>query len=218
MEGERLRRFREGIYSAAITEDCPPSAWREPLRRFRLWQLAYFFSYKNLVKPMICLTRKGGLMDLPKRKRPARWSVQDTGNRTNILFVTVCAAKRKPIFDREAIHQWLVKCWESSDQWIVGRYILMPDHIHLFCSPMRLDSLPVKNWIAYWKSLSSRQWPYPMDQPVWQMDAWDRQLRNGESYSAKWKYVLENPVRAGLVKKAEDWPYQGEIHVLHWHD
>ena len=36
-------------------------------------------------------------------------------------------------------------------------------------------------------------------------------LRSDESYSQKWNYVRENPVRAGLVKSAADWPYQGEI-------
>jgi len=39
----------------------------------------------------------------------------------------------------------------------------------------------------------------------------DHVLRSNESYSQKWNYVRENPVRAGLVKSAEDWPYQGEI-------
>ena len=30
--------------------------------------------------------------------------------------------------------------------------------------------------------------------------------------------VAENPVRAGLVLKSSDWPYQGELKVLEWHD
>jgi hypothetical protein len=32
-----------------------------------------------------------------------------------------------------------------------------------------------------------------------------------ESCDQKWLYVKENPVRAGLVKSAEDWPYGGQI-------
>jgi hypothetical protein len=39
----------------------------------------------------------------------------------------------------------------------------------------------------------------------------DHLLRSNESYSQKWNYVRENPLRAGLVKSAADWPYQGEI-------
>jgi len=52
--------------------------------------------------------------------------------------------------------------------------------------------------------------------PIWQRDFWDTQLRKGENYDEKWQYVLENPVRAGLVKHSEDWPYQGELNVLEW--
>ncbi|HEY4270535.1 MAG TPA: hypothetical protein VGM65_00875 [Candidatus Udaeobacter sp.] len=39
----------------------------------------------------------------------------------------------------------------------------------------------------------------------------DHLLRNDESYTQKWEYVRENPVRAGLVPLAADWPYQGEF-------
>ena len=42
----------------------------------------------------------------------------------------------------------------------------------------------------------------------------DHLLRSAESYGQKWNYVRENPVRAGLVEKAEDWPYAGEIIII----
>src|SRR6266567_8130222 len=44
----------------------------------------------------------------------------------------------------------------------------------------------------------------------------DHLLRSGESYSRKRHYVCENPVRAGLAGKAEDWPYTGEIFALEY--
>jgi REP element-mobilizing transposase RayT len=49
------------------------------------------------------------------------------------------------------------------------------------------------------------------DDVFWQRRFFDHVLRNDESYAQKWNYVRENPVRAGLVAKAEDWPYAGEI-------
>ncbi len=39
----------------------------------------------------------------------------------------------------------------------------------------------------------------------------DHVIRNTESYSQKWDYVRENPVRAGLASAADEWPFQGEI-------
>ena len=41
-------------------------------------------------------------------------------------------------------------------------------------------------------------------------------MRGGESYSQKWDYVRENPVRAELVARADDWPYAGEVHALEY--
>jgi putative transposase len=49
---------------------------------------------------------------------------------------------------------------------------------------------------------------------VWQEEFFDHVLRSSESYSQKWDYVKENPVRAGLVKSSKEWPWQGEIEPL----
>jgi hypothetical protein len=37
-----------------------------------------------------------------------------------------------------------------------------------------------------------------------------------EDYSAKWLYVQENPVRKGLAKQIEEWPFKGTIQQLAW--
>jgi len=157
-------------------------------------------------------------MDLPDRKHPARAPVYDHRNRSNILFITVCTHARKRILDNQATHELLVNCWQKADHWLIGRYVILPDHIHLFCAPAKHDHLSVKSWIAYWKSLASRRWPNPNEQPVWQIDAWDVQLRKGDSYRAKWEYVRQNPVRHNLTTSAENWPYRGELNRLEWHD
>ncbi len=49
-----------------------------------------------------------------------------------------------------------------------------------------------------------------------QADHWDTRLRSGESDDAKWEYVRNNPIRAGLVADAGDWPFQGELNELRW--
>jgi hypothetical protein len=50
--------------------------------------------------------------------------------------------------------------------------------------------------------------------PHWQKGFFDHVIRSHESYDAKSVYVRENPVRAGLVRKAEEWPYAGELFNL----
>jgi putative transposase len=110
----------------------------------------------------------------------------------------------------------LLKAWDAADEWMVGRYVIMPDHIHLFCAPGELHPKPLLRWINYWKSFAARRWPAPDETPIWQRHFWDTQLRRGENYDAKWDYVEQNPLRAGLVDSVEDWPHQGELNVLRW--
>ena len=112
----------------------------------------------------------------------------------------------------------LIAAWAEANTWLVGRYVVMPDHIHLFCAPNQIEPVPLERWIQFWKSLASRRWPRSDEQPVWQKSCWDTQLRQGDSYGNKWEYVRQNPVRLRLVAKAEDWPYQGELNVLDWRD
>jgi REP-associated tyrosine transposase len=49
---------------------------------------------------------------------------------------------------------------------------------------------------------------------IWQRGFFDHLLRSDESYAQKWNYVRENPVRAGLLTNADDWPYSGEIVLI----
>jgi len=49
-------------------------------------------------------------------------------------------------------------------------------------------------------------------------DFFDHILRSDESYSAKWDYVRQNPVRARLVKEWSEWPFVGEVFDLEFRD
>jgi len=130
------------------------------------------------------------------------------------LFVTVCAYQRRRIMASEEVRAALLQAWNEADHWHVGRYVIMPDHIHLFCSPARHDAASVSKWTAYWKRRVSQLCTEL--QPLWQRDCWDTQLRPNDSYHEKWNYVGNNPVRAGLVRCADDWPFQGVVHHLVW--
>ena len=150
------------------------------------------------------------------RKHPVHQPVNDQFNTPIIVFVTLCTKGRKAILANADAHAIIRAVWTEASSWLVGRYVIMPDHVHLFCAPGELVAKPLLKWVNFWKSISAQRWPRRADAPVWQRHFWDTQLRRGESYDAKWDYVVANPVRAGLVSRAEDWPYQGEMHVLRW--
>lgn len=155
-------------------------------------------------------------MDEIGRKHPPHFPPIERHNTPIIVFVTICTHKRKPILANNDAHQLLCTAWRTWPTWLVGRYMIMPDHIHLFCAPADLHPQPLTKWLSFWKSHVARSWPSPKNRPIWQRHFWDTQLRRGESYSEKWEYVVENPVRASLVTQSEDWPYQGELNVLQW--
>ncbi|MGD0651108.1 MAG: transposase [Verrucomicrobiia bacterium] len=153
---------------------------------------------------------------LPKRHAPAHPNAVRLRDRSTIIFVTICTKERKPILANDVAMNLLLKKWRRADEWLVGRFVIMPDHVHLFCAPARLDSCELRAWTTFWKTLVSRSWPQRDQLSLWQQNFWDRQLRRQEGYAGKSEYVRQKPVRHGLVTRPEDWPYQGELNVLLW--
>jgi putative transposase len=87
----------------------------------------------------------------------------------------------------------------------------MPDHIHLFVV-LPSQGVTLAQWIQALKSvLGKTLLELAIAKPHWQEGFFDHVLRNSESYAQKWDYVRMNPVRAGLSKTPEEWPYHGEI-------
>lgn len=150
---------------------------------------------------------------MPTRKHPIHGIELPSVDQTLIIFLTVCTKDRNPWLASEEAHQQLLHIWKRAEAWLIGCYVVMPDHIHLFAAPGRID-LPLENWIRFWKSQFSKVHQVPEHR--WQVDHWDTRLRSWQSYEDKWNYVRANPVRHGLVDRTEDWPYQGELNELRW--
>jgi len=145
--------------------------------------------------------------------KPAR-GVWISLSKPTIVFVTVTTKNRERWVAHENVLQTILSAWREAEAWVVGRYVLMPDHLHFFCCPRHPEGLPLNRWMTFWK----RRFTQIAANPAWKWQSlhWDHRLRSDESYEAKWQYVVQNPVRAGLVEKASDWPWQGEINPLIW--
>jgi putative transposase len=148
----------------------------------------------------------------PRRRKPPQGVRIDLGKPT-IIFLTVCTKDRVPWLACDESHQLLRSVWEQAQAWLVGNYILMPDHLHMFAAAHDLH-FTAETWITYWKSQFSKR--HAHFEWRWQPSGFHHRLRQSESYTEKWNYVRENPVRAGLVNAADAWPYQGLIHPLRW--
>lgn len=148
----------------------------------------------------------------PGRESPAP-GVKISLDGPNIVFLTVCAKDRRPWMAQRIVHESLHEIWTKADAWLVGYYLLMPDHLHLFCAPRDLR-FTIEQWMTYWKREFSRA---HLDQHwEWQRKGAHHRLRHAREFSEKWQYVRENPLRQGLVKHLDEWPFSGTIHELRW--
>ncbi|HEX4638425.1 MAG TPA: transposase [Chthoniobacterales bacterium] len=129
-----------------------------------------------------------------------------------LYFVTFNTHRRKKLLANNAVHSCFVNFAEAAlDREIaVGQYVIMPDHIHLFVSG-HFDFV-LDQWIRALKRSLSKSIKAP--RPHWQTGFFDHMIRHSESYSEKWEYVRQNPVRANLVQDPDDWPFQGEIESI----
>jgi len=135
-----------------------------------------------------------------------------------MYFITTCTLERRAILAYNEVAAILVDEWRHAHDrhgWAIGRYVIMPDHVHFFCSAeLNAKTLPI--FMQRWKEWTSKRIVrgLKLSGRIWQEEFFDHVLRSVESYSQKWDYVKENPVRAGLVETSDEWPWQGEIESL----
>jgi len=144
--------------------------------------------------------------------RPPRLRYLFTGVRP-FYFVTFNTWNRAPVLNTPTVHNdFRSFCERGQDYGIaVGRYVIMPDHIHLFVV-FPETGLTIARWVQSMKSVLGKSLlSLGVNKPHWQRGFFDHVLRSAESYSEKWEYVRNNPVRKGLCPRQIDWPFQGEI-------
>jgi len=136
-----------------------------------------------------------------------------------IFFITTCTEHRRPILAAPVAAKILCDEWRAAEArhgWHIGRFVIMPDHVHFFASPLE-NARTLDHFVGRWKQWTSKAIVAATgaNPPLWQHRFFDHLLRSSESYAEKWAYVRQNPVRAGLAARTEDWPYAGRIHFDH---
>ena len=83
-------------------------------------------------------------------------------------------------------------------------WIVMPNHVHALLQP--LNDWTVAKIVSSWKKFTARR--IAVDAlPIWHREYWDRYIRNQNHFAKAIDYIHSNPVKAGLVNKAENWPW-----------
>ena len=85
-------------------------------------------------------------------------------------------------------------------------YSVMANHLHVLLMPLAR----VRNITREIKGSTARSANLALGrtgEPFWQDESFDHWIRNEEQFIRVKNYIERNPVKAGLVSRAEDWPW-----------
>jgi putative transposase len=144
----------------------------------------------------------------------------------------VHAAKRLPEFSYVGEHEYSITCctlgrhrWfatasvvdavrtqllqiASAERFEIPAYCFMPDHVHVLATGACADS-DLRRFIGSWKQKSGYAHCQSTSSRLWQGGFYDHVLRQEEDRAAVIRYLLENPIRAGLVQDLQQYPHWG---------
>jgi putative transposase len=129
-----------------------------------------------------------------------------------VYLVTFATKDRTPIFADHDIASSAVECMLQSSAWrssALMHWVLMPDHWHGLIALG--EDVSVSSCVARLKGGSARslRLVHPGIETVWAPGFNDHALRSEEGIIAAAGYIEANPLRAGLVGDAADYPFVG---------
>lgn len=86
----------------------------------------------------------------------------------------------------------------------------MPDHLHVVCEAEE-DGCDFQEWVRLFKQRTGFEWKQRTGERLWQKSYHDHVLRETEPTRQVVRYLLENPVRGGLVESPGDYPHSGSL-------
>ena len=136
--------------------------------------------------------------------RPPRIAVWLGWEHSVIYFVTLCVKDRKPVLTSPEIFGAMNEFCDGSENWDTLAAVIMPNHLHALVSPKLSREERVTHFSAGLKRFTRKRCDGDWE---WPQGVFDRLLRRDEFVGSKWIYIRDNPVRAGLVTRWEEWPY-----------
>jgi putative transposase len=146
-------------------------------------------------------TRKAHRLD-PQEYLGQKWS-----------FVTMCCENRNPIFLNADRPAWIVEMLRSESilhQFLVDAYCVMPNHMHFLV----FGKVPTSNLLVFSKSFKQKTahlYQRETGVRLWQKNYYDHVLRANEGSNHVAAYIWMNPVRKGLCKNFEEYPFSGSF-------
>jgi REP element-mobilizing transposase RayT len=141
------------------------------------------------------------------------------------LFITGVGKNRLPVFQRDCLKAITCKAIDearTSCGFLLFAYVIMPDHLHLLTDSPRepstvlqyikgiisrrvLGYLREMKYESSLKKLEHDSWKRNHRYSLWQHDSDVFSVTSEATFMQKVNYIHQNPVRAGLVERAEDY-------------
>jgi len=132
-----------------------------------------------------------------------------------VYLLTTNTLDREPVFKDFALGRLVVHQFrQAQNMGLVNSlaWVVMPDHFHWL---VELEKCSLSNLMRQTKSLSTREVNFSSNRngPLWQQGYHDRALRREEDLVKMARYVVANPLRAGLVDHLGDYPLWDAIWI-----
>jgi putative transposase len=131
-------------------------------------------------------------------------SIHFHGRFGTTYFITICCGSRGvnqlcKLDTAQSLFE-TARRYHASQKWYLKLVLLMPDHLHMLIGISPDANL--SKLIRDFKRIAARK-----GKIEWQRNFFDHRLRQDESESEKFEYIRQNPVRAGLIREIDEWPY-----------
>jgi putative transposase len=125
---------------------------------------------------------------------------------TRTYFVTAVCADRRRIFQTNASADLMLQVMRSNREkgrMQIHAFVLMPDHMHLILTPA--PDVSLEKAMQFLKGGYSFLLKSKLD--VWERSYRERRIVDAQDFATARRYVEQNPVRAGIVDRAEEYPF-----------
>ncbi|HTO19353.1 MAG TPA: transposase [Pseudomonas sp.] len=126
-----------------------------------------------------------------------------------IYHLTLCTHQRQPWFDDFCIARSVVRQMrrlQDEQQLDTLAWVLMPDHLHWMVS--KRSGLPLSALIRLFKGRTAGVARADCrGRRLWQRGFYDHALRQDEALTGVARYIVANPLRAGLVRQIGQYPH-----------
>ena len=144
-------------------------------------------------------------MSRPPRLRGFEYAGRHT------YFLTFCTDRRAELLRDRGVATMVLECIRRSShryEFAVLAYCLMPDHVHLLVHGTS-PAADLRRFVKTAKQSSGQMYAARTKRRLWQESYYDHVVRPEEDLSAVARYIIDNPVRAGIVESSLDYPLVG---------